>query len=389
MKSLPLSHKKGMALQLEALIGLVLAVIAMVAILYAGAKIGALFFPSSPDAATTNNVKTLAHAITSIVESGKEKEALRHLPFYLGKGYILVGFPRGSAGLLDVCYKYLSSRILPSLRGEEYVNKPISCGESACLCLYKDLLGYDDFQNTVPIKNSCFPLEKTDAIYSYYYDDEKKEEVPTEARESIVGGFSPEQFPSYGGWSGRYQYFFLYGGGCFDGPFGVQNLYLDMHQDEHGRTQVFVAPESCATQNRWNELMLGTKGYSPCFSTDLDKLLTIIRENRDINAVREAIHSILSSSELITEFVAATSPEGFRTAFFQLYKAPPAHIPSITEISIRKNAAYVWESYPFALLKIGIPYLGEDSYLRICVTAWKSEREENDCWVPKHLDLNA
>lgn len=382
----PFSTKRGISLPLEAFIGFVLAVMAMLAVVYAAARLGALFIPSSIDPATEGNVKTLARTIIQVGSSTKENDVVRHMPLYVGEDYIVVAFPRGVDAIIDECY----SRF-PLLNGPEKIVKPLSCGSDACLCLYKNKWGYDDFEQAQPLK-PCTPLPGLDMVYSPYYLDEESRQatsmVPSVLTANLVGSPAAPQPPAYGGWTGQYQYFILYGGDCLqNGPLGVQEFYIDRIGTENRK--VFIAGESVTTQNRYNDAHLQLPGYPHSLDTSLNELLVIINTSKDQFKTRDAVVTILTNPALTDRFIAASSQETFRATLFQRYKKNPVPIPSITETRVRNNALRIWEDYSTVLMKIGIPYLGKDHYAQTCVTAFLSARVENDCWVPRHIDLNA
>lgn len=388
------AKKKGMSLPLEALIGLVLAVIAMIAIVYVGVRLGALFVPSSIDPATESNLNNLAKAMTSLVEGEKEKDAIRYFPFHISPNYLLVGFPKDVESIKDECYSYFPIKhlsVLPSVRGMEIVSRPIvHCGRDACLCLYKNSIGFDDVEKEQPLK--CIPLPGIDYLYSPYYQDEEMRQshsrIPSEILVTLVGAPLSEQPRAYGGWTGRYQYFFLYGK-CFGNQiFGVQKLYIDMHHDEAQKVHLFIAGESGNAQDRWNDLQLGLSGFPTFLKKQLDELVTIVKTTNDPFAQRNAIVTVLSSPALVDLFLARSSQEEFRKTFFEPYKKSPVPIPSITEERIKDNAARVWEEFSLPLMRIGIPYLGKDHYIQTCLVAFKTVRENNDCWIPRGRDLN-
>jgi len=386
--------KKGMSLPLEALIGLVLAVIAMITIVYVGARLSALFIPSSLDPATESNFNNLAKAIISLGEGKKEKDAIRYFPFHISSQYILMGFPKDVASIADECYSHFPIRhlsVLPSFRGVEHIQRPIvHCGRDACLCLYRNRIGFDDVEKEQPLK--CILLPNIDSIYSPYYQDEEMRQphshIPSEIPATLVGASLPEQPRAYGGWTGRYQYFFIYGK-CFSNQiFGVQKLYLDMHHDEAQKVHIFIAGESGNTQDRWNDLQLGLSGFPTSLKKQLEELVLLVKTSKDIFAQRNAVVTVLSSPMLVDQFLARSTPEEFRKTFFEQYKKPSVSLPSLTEEKIKDNAARVWEDFSLPLMKIGIPYQGKDHYIQTCLVAFKTAREENDCWLPKWRDIN-
>ena len=381
--------KKGVSLALEAFIGFVLATLAMMIIVYIGVKLGGLLVASSIDPATESNFKTLVKTINSLSSSDKEKDTIRNFPLYLGENYILVAFPKGYEGVKDECYAYFSLK-MPSLRGEENILRPLKCGIDACLCLYKNGVGYDDLEKEQPL--ICQTLNKVDFVYSTYYQDEKllqaNSGLTNEVLGNLIGSPTPLKLQSYGGWIGRYQNFILYGGGCFNGALGIQKYYLDMHKEE-SKTLIFIAGESLNSQSRWDDLIMGYPGFSRRLDKKLEELLGIIKSNSDPYQVRNAIITVLSSQEMIDNFIKFNSEEEFRNTFFAKYIKNIANIPSLTENRIKNNAAKVWEQYSLPLMKLGIPYLGKDNYVQTCVVAFVSGRENNDCWVPKHINLNS
>ena len=386
--------KKGMSLPLEALIGLVLAIIAMISIVYVGARLGALFIPSSIDPATESNVNNLAKAIASMVDAGKEKDAVRYFPIHINQDYILTGFPKDVGSIKDECYSYFPIKhlsVLPSVRGMEIVPRPfVHCGRDACLCLYKNRIGFDDVEKEPPLK--CIRLSGVDYMYSPYYQDEEIRQphsrIPSEIPATLVGSPLPEQPRAYGGWTGQYQYFLLYGK-CFSNQiFGVQKLYIDMHRDEAQKVHIFIAGESGNTQDRWNDLQLGLSGFPTPLKNQLEELINLAKTNKDPFAQRNAIVTVLSTPALVELFLARSSQEEFRKTFFEQYKKSPMSIPSITEEGVKDNAARVWEDFSLSLMKIGIPYLGKDHYIQTCLVAFKTGREENDCWVPRGRSIN-
>ena len=128
---------------------------------------------------TLSNFEGLTNKIYSMVDNKEKFVAERNFPFYLEEEYVLVGFNKGTEGVVSTCYDIMQDTAyvldprygkLKSAKAEIegtalshaaateivrkadgflvtdntlQINKPISqCGDSACLCLYKqsDLL---------------------------------------------------------------------------------------------------------------------------------------------------------------------------------------------------------------------------------------------------------
>ncbi len=100
---------------------------------------------------------------------------------YLDDDFILVGFNKGdrAAKPLDGCWDW---NILGGAR-LEYVTRPTECGELACLCLYPQTAGTNDFDadstgdgRNKP--NSCVAFPGVDYLMGFWYYDALENDVP-------------------------------------------------------------------------------------------------------------------------------------------------------------------------------------------------------------------
>ncbi len=362
------ANRRGISLMLEAFIGFVLAVFAMVILVYVGFRLAAIFFPSTIDPATEANMNNLAKTINLLSSENKEKDAIRYFPFHIGTKYILVGFPRGQ-WVMDDC----------AMLGARQINFPQECSDKACLCLYDDI-------GKAPLK--CISLPGVDLLYSSYHVDEERMRfrsgLSSEVTDNLRAAPLLPKPRAYGGWSGQYQYFIVHGKCMLNSAFGVQELYIDMHHDD-GKTYIFIAGESGNTQDRYNDLQQELSGFPKTIDEQLDELISIIKNSKNPFDVRNAIFTVLTSQELVDRFISTHSLDEFKKLFFKRYEPSQVPIPSVNEISIKQNAEKIWEQYEAVLIKLGYP--GKPWYVSACVSAFKSGNVDNECWIPKHMTL--
>ncbi len=371
-----LANKRGISLVLEAFIGFLLATFATVILIYVGFRLVSLLIPPTIDPATEANMNNLVKAINLLNSGNKEKDVIRHFPFHIGEDYILVGFPKGQ-GIIDDC-RPLS---LPSA-----IQRPLQCGDNACLCIYKNIHGFDDLTKQ-PLR--CVALFNVDMIYSPFHSDESSMQLRSGLASAVSENLraAPLQVKpkAYGGWTGQYQYFILYGQCMAPPAFSVQELYVDMHREE-GKTFIFIAGESGHAQDRYNDLQEGLPGFPRTLEKQLEELIALIEKSKDPYQVNYAVFTVLTNPVLINSFLATHSLEEFKKLFFKRYEKNLVPIPTLTESHIKDNAEQVWEQYENVLIKLGYP--GKPWYASTCVAAFKTGKEENECWVPKNRDLN-
>jgi len=119
-----LNKKSVSKLMTNALGGLVLAAAAIIFIFIFGGKLLDFFLSTNQDEATRNNAREIILQINTML---KNKDLSIETPYYIGKDFNLVGFPKVSTE---------NPKIIKSTCDDEKFKRPDICGNRACLCLF-------------------------------------------------------------------------------------------------------------------------------------------------------------------------------------------------------------------------------------------------------------
>lgn len=287
------------------------------------------FFGGEKDSAS--NYQVLVQKIQKTLKSPEIFAAETQFPYYIGDGYIVVGFNKG---------KEKSEAFLL----EDSPNRPNVCAEKACLCLYKgklssepvqcDLLENVDYVFTLYYgkvdksfyKDCCFckgscksdcamtSIPKQDSCSSWTIGSDQvcdasscktasasKFIVPEAFYKNVVGQelkIPNENYQKINKNAVKYAYLFIYGkndmyGWLKNTDFGVQNLYIEKYTEsdttkpDYKKTYLFVAypDQSVLAHSEAMRLKYGkktAKEYS-------DKIDSMLKQNDMKSAFDEAL----------------------------------------------------------------------------------------------------
>jgi tetratricopeptide (TPR) repeat protein len=274
------------------------------------------FFGGEKDSAA--NYQVLIQKIQKTLNSPEIFAAETQFPYYIGDGYIVVGFNKG---------KEKSEAFLL----QDSPNRPNVCAEKACLCLYKgklssepvqcDILENVDYVFTLYYgkvdksfyKDCCFckgscksdcamaPIPKQDSCSSWTIGQEQvcdtssctsssssKFIVPEAFYKNVVGQelkIQNENYAAINKNAVKFAYFFLYGKNDMYGwlsniDFGVQNLYIEKYTEsdttkpDYKKTYLFVAypDQSVLAHSEAMRLKYGKKTAKE-YSDKIDSML--------------------------------------------------------------------------------------------------------------------
>ncbi|MBD3163806.1 hypothetical protein GF323_01275 [Candidatus Woesearchaeota archaeon] len=225
-----MKKKAVLGLSLTQLMGVIFAIIVLIAASIAFARFLGIF-TTTKDAKAKNNFKAITYEIRKLVETPYPYVYREYYPFYLPSNLILVGHDRQS--------------IKTQCTNEFATNN--NCHNKPCLCLYEDTLN-DDFDGAWLWTKSkqiieCYEFNK-DITFLAPFDNNK-------------GIFSGEKKPSKIGYyegESNYEDMFLYGNGCGTNNFGVAKLYLEKFQDpETGKVFIYISQQDKETNESIKE----------------------------------------------------------------------------------------------------------------------------------------
>ena len=224
----PFSNKKAQeGITLTQAIGIVLAVIAILALTFLIAKISAPFFNKQGYTATKNNFDEL----TDKVQEMLEKDGLaveRFFPYYIGKEYALMAF--GKEDTIGAIYRRDSFTLL----------KPDICVGRACLCLYKDVKGKKGLKLlTVP------ETKEGNVLYCKSFEGDIT--FFTTSSE-FIGGELAQTPPTFHP-GDEYTYIVQP-----TGVKGIQNFYMEK-LEKNSKIYFYITTEDDDTQIRYNSLI--------------------------------------------------------------------------------------------------------------------------------------
>lgn len=119
--------KKGQDISWQNLIGILIAIIIIVGTFKFFAGLVSFFYGGEKASQITlSNFDALTNTVKELSENDDETVTEFDFPFNLELDYVVVGFDKGSIGIISKCGKEIK------------VEKPLfNCGELACICLYK------------------------------------------------------------------------------------------------------------------------------------------------------------------------------------------------------------------------------------------------------------
>ena len=130
---------------------------------------------------TTYSFLTLASVISNYATSATpfepQQPPIVH-PIQITDDFIVVGFSKGTDPVYEGCGPTSTlGQVVTQGSPVEGIPRPIECGENACLCLYRQTAGYDDFgqDSSDPDKMNkpiaCKDFPNVDYLLSFWYYD--------------------------------------------------------------------------------------------------------------------------------------------------------------------------------------------------------------------------
>lgn len=238
-------NKKG--LRYAMLIGLIIGSLILILTVQIWGKYGKFLFKDTEDQVSEATFARVAYEMNLLIENNDDFANRRGMPISLDKDYALVGFNKewDNEAITDGCHPYDAAR------------KPAVCGDSACLCLYKN--SKEDFDKMIMVE--CEKIDADMIVSKAYWSVSMNEkvgfdiaykqfgdDVPMEVIKNQVGypidmkEFYPDEL---------YSTFFLYSqcdGWGYDDNLGVKNYYIEKFVN--GKTVIFIDYDSKLNDNR-------------------------------------------------------------------------------------------------------------------------------------------
>jgi len=294
-------------------VGLILG-IALFALIILGALIfSAMYFSEKNEEFAINNFIALANMAETLSKSQSQFDTQRHFPFYMPKGYVVVGFNKfwyddvETDGCQKEAVRKPKAKDLPKTKTGGGGGGEV-CENSACLCLFEN---NDDFMDEDNYNVKLIQCRKIDVDYisgiyfgtteKFHYEDDwwkylkmrfwTKEywksswSTFTTTTEILIPGYKnlgtyygypPQIYKNFLG-NGYlfiqdyskivppmefFEYSFLYiYGQCDDYPIGQDvnlesiKLYIEKFKSEDGRMYIFIAPEGAEIIDNRYDLM--------------------------------------------------------------------------------------------------------------------------------------
>lgn len=196
---------------LTSIIGLIIGVILVIAVLFAGAGFMDLLYPPA-DEASVNNFNALSSKIRSMVETTTDfkcnLDGKGAHPFYLMDGVILVGYNYDQEKQHTAC-------------SNEFATKPSKYYGKSVICIHEEDYA-NNFDNDPQEPIQCYPFDEK-IIFLAPHDN------------LYYGGFggsaSKDTHPLK---EGYYEDLFLYGSECdqIDPDLGTTKLYLEVYKQD-------------------------------------------------------------------------------------------------------------------------------------------------------------
>ena len=231
----PFSNKKAQeGITLTQAIGIVLAVIAILALTFLIAKISAPFFNKQGYTATKNNFDEL----TDKVQEMLEKDGLaveRFFPYYIGKEYALMAFGKEDT--------IAGPKSLTVYNEQLTLLKPDFCAKKACLCFYKDIryvVGQNGFEPLTILEtkdNNVLHCKTFEGDITFFTTSSE-----------FIGGELAQTPPTFHP-GDEYTYIVQP-----TGVKGIQNFYMEK-LEKNSKIYFYITTEDDDTQIRYNSLI--------------------------------------------------------------------------------------------------------------------------------------
>ncbi|MDP7610752.1 MAG: hypothetical protein QGH19_03225 [Candidatus Woesearchaeota archaeon] len=231
----PFSNKKAQeGITLTQAIGIVLAVIAILALTFLIAKISAPFFNKQGYTATKNNFDEL----TDKVQEMLEKDGLaveRFFPYYIGKEYALMAFGKEDT--------IAGPKSLTVYDEQLTLLKPDFCAKKACLCFYKDIIyvvGQNGFEPLTILEtkdNNVLHCKTFEGDITFFTTSSE-----------FIGGELAQTPPTFHP-GDEYTYIVQP-----TGVKGIQNFYMEK-LEKNSKIYFYITTEDDDTQIRYNSLI--------------------------------------------------------------------------------------------------------------------------------------
>ena len=218
-------NRKGVLdIPLIELIYLIVAVVIILFLIYLAFSFYSFFKEGKEHESTVNNLKVLSENIRQMVKEDK-KLVTRTTPYYISKGYVLVGFNNDNKDSYSECSK-------------EIIKRPILCEDNACLCIYQlkeETILFDE--NPPPLE--CEVFDKNIIFLAPFNEDKRGSNPDNVHFRGGKYGPTPSFFPM------TYGNLVLYGPGCemilsTKHHFNVKTIYLEKYT-EGNEHYVFIA----------------------------------------------------------------------------------------------------------------------------------------------------
>tara|TARA_B100000315_G_C14493711_1_gene548861 strand:+ start:499 stop:1200 length:702 start_codon:yes stop_codon:yes gene_type:complete len=209
-------------------IGIVLAIIAILALTFLIVKVSAPFFGRQAYDATKNNFDEL----TDRVQEMLEKDGLiieRFFPYYIGEDYALMAF--GKEDTIEAVYGKQLTLLKPDL-----------CAGKACLCFYKDIVGQNGLKPLTILETKdgnvlhCKSFEGDITFFTI----EKK----TSPLQLFIGGELSTTPPTFH--PGAKYLYIAQSSGITK---GIQNFYMEKFENNN-KIYFYITTEDKDTQSR-------------------------------------------------------------------------------------------------------------------------------------------
>lgn len=234
-------NKKGiLGIPVTELIYLIITIGVILLLVTIGVMFYSFFVKDRDYDETVNHFNVLTDTISALINDGEEM-SYTTLLYFMGENSIVVGFSSGSGQPETSITK-------------ENIERPQQCGESACLCIYKN----GKFKGSLPLKCALFKqqiifLSTPNAYSSILFQN-------AGTANAITYKLTPP--PNY-----NYAHLVLYGSfvlgygvagiGKSTSNFGVKNIYIDKAADKD-KLYIFITKDS--ENNDWlNQRKAGIK----------------------------------------------------------------------------------------------------------------------------------
>ena len=296
-------RRAQLSLATKPLVGIILAVMLISFTFFFMAKLYGIFLSEDEDSGTIKRVEALAEEIRSMVGEGTKFESGR-VPYYIGEGYVLVGFDSEWVDSKEVLLCERDDKSVfnmgglagrPFLAEEKSVEKPINLGSDAAICIYE----HEKYDRPVV----CERIEGVDNIYSTGEAAGVSEHYNYGLGKSAVYDENVKDF-----YPSDYEYLALYGE-CAGVEYGVRPLYVEIFEED-GEVSLFVSPyfESISQREEYFSKLFSERGQEEIARLvgELKKCYEEECVDRELNITVDGIKSNEIISYMESNFV---SPE--------------------------------------------------------------------------------